>query len=59
MPDNLEYVLFSYGVWVLAFAVYIPLMRYRIKTYTDVLNSHSSTVSHSQKLQHSPEEAPS
>ncbi len=40
MPMNLEYVLTSYGIWVVAFLIYIPVMKRKLKTYTQSLETH-------------------
>lgn len=33
MPLNLEYVLVTYGLWILVFMVYIPWIKKRRKLY--------------------------
>ncbi len=33
MPMNLEYVLFSYGIWGIAFLVYVPWVALKLRRY--------------------------
>ena len=37
MPMNMEYVLVTYGIWILTFVVYIPLQKFRLKKYQQIL----------------------
>ncbi|MGA1597805.1 MAG: hypothetical protein ACO4AU_02055 [bacterium] len=39
MPMNLEYVLTSYGVWILAFVLYVPWVCYKLRRYREGLQS--------------------
>ena len=39
MPMNLEYVLISYGLWVLAFVIYIPWIKQKRKVFQQSLKT--------------------
>jgi len=39
MPLNLEYVLSTYGIWLVTMILYIVIMRLKLKTYTDALEN--------------------
>lgn len=40
MPMNLEYVIAAYGIWLIAFIIYIPVLRRRLKVYTHALETY-------------------
>ena len=43
MPMNLEYVLISYGFWLLAFMIYIPWIKQRSKVFQQSLKNLKET----------------
>ena len=43
MPINLEYVLISYGFWVLAFMIYIPWIKQKKKVFQQSLKTLEET----------------
>ena len=43
MPMNLEYVLISYGLWVLAFVIYIPWIKQKRKVFQQSLKTQVHT----------------
>ena len=43
MPMNLEYVLISYGLWVLAFVLYIPWIKQKRKVFQQSLKTPKET----------------
>ena len=43
MPMNLEYVLISYGLWVLAFVIYIPWIKQKRKVFQQSLKTLKET----------------
>ena len=43
MPINLEYVLISYGFWVLAFMIYIPWIKQKKKVFQQSLKTLKET----------------
>ena len=40
MPMNLSYVLSAYGVWIIAFIIYIPMLKYKLKRTTQTLETY-------------------
>ena len=32
MPEGYEYVVVAYGIWVLVFVLYVPLLKRRLRT---------------------------
>ena len=47
MPMNFDYVLTAYGIWILAFGIYIPMIRYKLKRYHQVLETYEQKKSSS------------
>ena len=43
MPINLEYVLISYGFWVLTFMIYIPWIKQKKKVFQQSLKTLKET----------------
>ncbi len=49
---NLEYVLISYGLWVLAFVIYIPWIKQKRKVFQQSLKTLKETQRQKMKTRH-------